>query len=289
MKKLLLIFLLITGFTCKEHKQNKNSSTLLESFKYSKGADPIISVHRGGKGIAGYPENCLETIKYIHERIPAIYEVDIAQTKDKVLVLMHDNTLERTTTGQGKINQYNYTELLQFNLVDDFGTPTVFQIPRFEDVLNWAKDNDVVLTIDIKRSVKVKDVIDIIQKNNAQDVSIIITYDLKQAQKAYKLAPELILSVSARNEQELDWLIHSSIPIENMVAFTGTRLSSPELYKKVHSYGMKCILGALGNLDKRAQARGDHLYQEWISQGIDIIATDRPLAVAESLNLKKEE
>jgi len=289
MKKLLLIFLLITGFTCKEHKQNKNSSTLLESFKYSKGADPIISVHRGGKGIAGYPENCLETIKYIHKRIPAIFEVDIAQTKDNVLVLMHDNNLERTTTGQGRINKYNYNELLNFNLVDDYGTPTVFQIPRFQDVLNWAKNNDVVLTVDIKRSVNVQDVIDAIRKNNAEDVSIIITYDLKQAQRAYKLAPELLLSVSARNDQELDWLVHSNIPTENMVAFTGTRLSSPELYEKIHSYGMKCILGALGNLDNRAKTRGDRLYQDWISQGIDIIATDRPLAVAETLKLKKEE
>jgi glycerophosphoryl diester phosphodiesterase len=286
MKKLLLL-LLILCVSCKENTTTKGKSVLTGSFKYSANAQTIISVHRGGKAIAGYPENCFETLQYVNERIPAIFEIDIAQTKDNVLVLMHDDNLERTTTGQGKLNGYTYPELKNLDLVDDFGTATIFKIPKLKDVLVWAKAHEVILTIDIKRSVNVKDVIDLINDVGAQDVSIIITYDLKQALRAHKLAPDLLLSVSARNQEELDWLIHSKIPTENMLAFTGTRLSDPSLYGKIHSYGIKCILGTLGNLDNRAKSRGDHLYQEWVSKGIDIIATDRPFAVAEELQLKK--
>ena len=259
----------------------------MEVFKYSKDAKPILSVHRGGKSIAGYPENCLETLKYVDSKISAIYEVDVAMTKDNVLVLMHDDNLERTTTGQGKLNSYTYAELSNLNLVDDFGSATVFRIPKFKNVLIWAKENKVVLTIDIKRSVNVKDVVDMIREVNAESISIIITYDLKQAQRAHKLAPDLLLSVSARNQEELDWLIHSNIPTENMLAFTGTRESNPEFYDKIHSYEIKCILGTLGNLDKQAKSKGDHLYQAWVSKGIDVVATDRPFAVAKILQLKK--
>ncbi len=284
---MLFLSLLFVCFSCKENSTTKNDISLLETFRYIKDSKPIISVHRGGKSIAGYPENCLETLQYVNSKIPAIYEIDVAKTKDDVLVLMHDDNLERTTTGQGKLNSYTYSELSNLNLVDDFGAATVFRIPKFKDVLIWAKENGVVLTIDIKRSVNVKDVIDVIREVKAEPISIIITYDLKQAQRAYKLAPDLLLSVTARNEKELDWLIHSNIPAENMLAFTGTRQSNPGLYEKIHSYGIKCILGTLGNLDRQAKARGNHLYNDWVSKGIDVVATDRPFAVAEALKLKK--
>lgn len=262
-------------------------SVLIETFKYKPNAAPIISVHRGGKSIKNYPENCLETLQYVNDSIPAIYEIDVAKTKDFKLVLLHDNTLDRTTTGSGKILDYTYQELQAFNMVDDFGNETNFKIPLFTNVLKWAKQNNVVLTVDIKRSVNVETVIDAIRKEQAEDNCIIITYDLKQAQKAYKWAPELLLSVSARNDKELDWLLHSNIPTENMLAFTGTRLSPDAFYKKVQSYGIKTILGTLGNLDNQAKSKGEVPYSVWKNKGIDIFATDRPFAVAKALNIKK--
>lgn len=298
MKNLYFLILFALIISCKNteketvvktevEEQTEKKSILLETFKYNPNAKPVISVHRGGKSIKKYPENCLETLQYVNDSIPAIYEIDVAKTKDGKLVLLHDNTLERTTTGTGKLTDYTYNELKAFNLEDDFGNETTFKIPLFSKVLNWAKTNNVVLTVDIKRSVAVEQVIDEIRKEQAEDVCVIITYDLKQSQKAYNYAPEFLLSVSARNEKELDWLIHSNIPTENMLAFTGTRLSANEFYKKVHSYGIKTILGTLGNLDNQAAAKGDKMYQEWREKGIDIFATDRPFATAKALNITK--
>ncbi|WP_299887335.1 glycerophosphodiester phosphodiesterase family protein [uncultured Lacinutrix sp.] len=267
--------------------QNIKKSALIEVFKYNPKAAPIISVHRGGKSIKNYPENCLETLQYVNDSIPAIYEIDVAKTKDNKLVLLHDNSLERTTTGTGKLIDYTYQELNVFNLEDDYGNETTFKIPLFTEVLKWAKSNNVVLTVDIKRSVAVTEVIQAIKAEKAEDVCLIITYDIKQAQAAYKLAPELLLSVSARNEKELDWLLHSNIPTENMLAFTGTRLAPNEFYKKVQSHGIKTILGTLGNLDKQAKTKGDVPYKVWREKGIDVFATDRPFATAKALNITK--
>lgn len=293
MKKTILVFLIILGFSCKNEKQKQDEalhvekvkqSVLLETLKYTSEDKPMISVHRGGKGLKYYPENCLETLKYINDSIEAIYEIDVAKTKDDVLVLMHDNTLDRTSTGEGNISKYTFDELQAFSLEDDFGNKTKFKIPLFKDVLVWAKDNNVILTIDIKRSVEVEQVVELIREVGAEDISVIITYDLKQAELANTVAPELLLSVSARNNQEVEWLLHSGIPTENMIAFTGTRLSSDSLYAKIHSYGIKTMLGTLGNLDKRAEARGDSLYKIWVHKGIDVIATDRPFAVAAAIH-----
>ena len=116
---------------------------------------------------------------------------------------------------------------------------------------------------------------------------ILITYTLDQAHEAYALAPNLMLSVSARNNQELDALLQSKLPTKNMIAFTGTRLSSKILYERLKAHNILCMLGTLGNLDKRAASRGDRLYGDWKKLGINIIATDRPLKVYEVLKSMK--
>ncbi|MCP4053471.1 MAG: glycerophosphodiester phosphodiesterase family protein, partial [Mesoflavibacter sp.] len=234
-----------------------------------------------------YPENCLETLKYINDSISAIYEIDVAQTKDSVLVLMHDNSLDRTTTGTGKLTNYTYKKLQQFNLVDDFGTETNFKIPTLKDVLLFAKQNNIVLTLDKKRSVDYKSIVNLVNQLQAQDQVVLITYDIQQATEAYTIAPHLLLSVSARNTKELDWLLHSKIPTQNMLAFTGTRLSSDSLYKAIHKLGVKTILGTLGNLDKQAKTKSDTLYRHWMQKGIDVFATDRPFVAANALQISK--
>lgn len=289
MKHFLIIFIIFGLIGCKQSKEaTLNSeiqpSKLIETFKASSTNYPAISVHRGGVDLLNYPENCLETIQYVNDSISAIYEIDVAQTKDETLVLLHDNSIDRTTTGSGKVSDFTYNELKEFNLLDDFGNETTFKIPLFSDVLTWSKKNNVILTVDIKRSVSQKKVIDAIRESKAEDVSIIITYDLEQAKSAYRLAPEFLISVSARNDDEFERLLEAKIPMENMLAFTGTRLSDVSFFKRLHDNDIVCMLGTLGNLDKRAEARGDQLYLQWKENGADILATDRPFEVYEAIN-----
>ncbi|RZN80992.1 MAG: glycerophosphodiester phosphodiesterase family protein [Winogradskyella sp.] len=287
MRKIILGIVVIglVCFSCKTENKSldSNESVLLETFRYSNNKAPKISVHRGGKSIENYPENGLETIQYVNNHMDAIYEIDVAKTKDGKLVLMHDNSIDRTTNGTGLIKNQTYSQLKQYNLVDDFGNETKFKIPLFEDVLEWSKEKNVVLSVDIKRSVPQSEVIKAIKDANAEDVCIIITYDLKQAKSAFELAPDMMLSVSGRNDREVEALLNSGIPTKNMIAFTGTRLSDKSLFIKLHDNDILCMLGTLGNLDKRAEARGDKLYSDWLNLGVDMLATDRPFAVAEEL------
>ena len=177
MKKYILIFVLsFVVISCKSNKsETVAKSKLIEVFRASNKNYPNISVHRGGKDIFNYPENCLETIQYINDSISAIFEIDIAQTKDEKLVLLHDNSISRTTSGSGLVRKMTYKELSKYNLMDDFGNETSYKIPFFKDVLKWCKTNDVILTVDIKRSVKQIDVINAIKEANAEDICVLIT------------------------------------------------------------------------------------------------------------------
>lgn len=223
-------------------------------------------------------------MQYIKKLIPnAIFEIDVAKSQDDVLLLMHDDALERTSTGFGRVDQHNWETLSQLKLKDDSDAIVDFNIPLFKDVLDWAKKENAILTVDIKRSVDPEMVLHFIEENNALQQSVMITYSIETAQKLYKLNPEVVLSVTIRNIEEFERAANSGIPWKNMLAFTGTKESDASLFTELHQKGVMCMLGTLGNLDKKAATKGDHLYLEWAKTGIDIFATDRPLEVKEVL------
>ncbi|MEL7446710.1 MAG: glycerophosphodiester phosphodiesterase family protein, partial [Pseudomonadota bacterium] len=110
----------------------------------------LISAHRGGPS-PGLPENGIETMDAVLAAIPAVMEVDVAQSQDGVHYLMHDRTLDRTTTGSGAVDAMDWSEISRLNLVDEAGWVTPYKVPSLEAALEWAKGK-TVLQIDFKRT-----------------------------------------------------------------------------------------------------------------------------------------
>lgn len=239
---------------------------------------PMVSVHRGGGEIPNYPENCIESFEYFASKMPSIIECDIVLSKDSVLYMMHDNTLERTTTGQGKTNEKPWNEIKKLKLKDNFGTVTNYNVPSLDQTLLWGK-NKALFTLDVKRGTPFEKVIESIKRTNAENYSVIITYNANDAQKVYQLAPNLMISVGIMKIDDYHRLKDLGIPDRNMVAFIGTREPNKELIDFLHNKGIVCILGVLGNLDKKAAAQGDKVYKNYLDLGVDILSTDRPEAV----------
>lgn len=281
MKKALgaCLLLVILTATCRYRSEpavfDTGNPPLKETFHRTDESVPMISAHRGGS-YPGFPENCLETFQYVLGNLPILIECDVEVAGDGTLVLMHDETLDRTTNGSGKVSDLNWEQLQELRLVDNRGQTTDFVIPSLQETLQWAK-NKAILTLDIKRSVSFEDVVELIEREQVQENVVIITYTLEAAKKIHRLNGDLMLSVTVRNLQEFQRLKDSGIPLDQVIAFTGTSEPSGELYKELHREGIFCILGTLGNLDRMARARGDHLYEEFVERGADIIATDRPL------------
>ncbi|MDK7374394.1 MULTISPECIES: glycerophosphodiester phosphodiesterase family protein [Weeksella] len=255
-----------------------------EDFSYANKTKTLVSAHRGGSGLENYPENCIETMEFLYQKGINIFEIDISSTQDKQLILMHDNSLQRTTTARQDVNQVSLSTIKKYFLMDDFGNQTDYQVPTFEEALQWGKDKMLYFMVDIKKTVDYHQLIDVIRKNKMEQQCILVSYSVGQAEKLHRLAPEMMLSVNMRNERELNDLLESDIPSNRMIAFTGTRLSDKSLYQKIHQEDIMVILGTLGNLDKQAEKRGNSRYQEYEKMGVDIFATDRPLAVLETIN-----
>ena len=259
----------------------KSIDNLYQLFTYEDHRYPLISAHRGGP-YPGYPENAIETFAHVAAQLPAIIECDVRLTKDSVLVLMHDETIDRTTTGQGRVDELLFDEIIQYHLVDNEGTETTFCVPTLEEALLWGKER-VIYTLDIKRGVPYELVVDAIRKTDTETASVIITYNADQAGLVHRLAPDLLISASVRSGEDLSRLSDQGIPDNRIVAFVGVSEPDSSLYDQLHSHGIKTILGTLGNLDRSAYAGGDQLYAELVDRGADILSTDRPLEAYEAL------
>lgn len=242
---------------------------------------PMVSAHRGGP-YPGFPENAIETFANVLIYTPAIIELDVAMTKDSVLVLMHDDDLERTTTGTGKVNEVTFEYIQTLFLEDNDGNLTDFKVPTLEEALIWSKGK-ALLTVDIKRSVPYEKVIEEVRATESEAHAALISYSFEAAKKLHIMAPELMLSVTIRNEEEIGRVEETGIPWNRVIAFTGVAERPVEFNRALHDKGVFTILGVLGNLDKSAEARGDELYVGFVQNGADILATDRPIEAAKTI------
>ncbi len=282
---LLMIFalLLIVGCQSAENEASENEFVSSSSLRWQLDQPPLISAHRGGPS-PGFPENCIETFAQTLKSVPAMLECDVSITRDGHLVLMHDEKVDRTTNGTGYIDEMTLTEVKSLKLKDARGNLSNFKVPTLKEALSWARGK-ALLSLDVKRGVPFAKVIELIESMDAEDDVTVIVYTVKTALKVYGLNPNLKISATIRNQDEYERLRNVGIPDQNIIAFTGLRGLSASHYEMLHKKGIMCILGAIGNIDKRAKRRGDQIYQQLVDRGIDVIATDRPLAAAKALGL----
>lgn len=116
-----------------------------KSFLNPKLKQVLVVSHRGNWRSA--PENSLAAIdSAIVMKIDAV-EIDVRKTKDGHLVLMHDNTVNRTTNGKGKVSDFTLSDIKKLRLKDKDGNLTEHTIPTLEEVMSVVK-NKIMVNLD---------------------------------------------------------------------------------------------------------------------------------------------
>ena len=112
--------------------QNRDQQ-LREDFLNPRLKKVLVVSHRGNWRSA--PENSLAAIdSAIVMKIDAV-EIDVRKTKDGHLVLMHDNTVDRTTNGKGKVSNLTLSEIKKLRLEDKDGRLTEHTVPTLEEAM----------------------------------------------------------------------------------------------------------------------------------------------------------
>lgn len=145
--------------------------------------------HRGIPSLA--PENTIEGSTLAIQKGATIVENDIYLTKDGVLVVMHDGTIDRTTNGTGTVTQMTYTELSQYYVDTHAGINA--KIPTLEDYFKEYKGKDVVIYIEIKDSnlELVPALKKLIDQYSFMDQSAVITFKLNMFKAIREQIPGL--------------------------------------------------------------------------------------------------
>ncbi|NNN43681.1 MULTISPECIES: glycerophosphoryl diester phosphodiesterase [Vibrio] len=106
----------------------------------------------GHRGVAGsYPENTRVSVQAAIDMGLSWVEIDVQPTKDNILVVCHDHTIDRCSNGKGRIDAYTLAELQQFDFGGWFdpqfsGEP----IMTLQELLELAADNQLGLNIEVK-------------------------------------------------------------------------------------------------------------------------------------------
>lgn len=244
-----------------------------------------ISAHRAVSAL-DQPENSIAAIEATGRAIPnAILELDAVLTKDRHLVLMHDDTLDRTTTGRGRVADLTLAQVKQARLKASNGALTRAAPPTLGEALDAAGRVGAIASIDLKPADGettvdlARAVIDQVRQSRAGNRVILITYNDADARAVAAMAPEMMISAGLGGVDDLSGLNPAQI-----LAWTGTREERPALWRALREAGVEVQFGTLGaegvRRDDRYAADGNvSEYRDLVRQGVTVIATDTPQAV----------
>ena len=205
---------------------------------------PTLYAHRGFSG--KYPENSPLAFRKVLEETKADgIESDVHISKDGVLVIMHDPTLERTSNGKGWIKDHTYEELLSLDIGSwmspDFAGEHIWTLG---ELLDFIKETGLLLNLELKNYEVFYEgleerVIEEISARKMKDVVAISSFNHVSMQRFKELDPEIETGL-LYDKPYLD--MHSYIKrsnADNMHPRYMLLQYQPELVELFHERGMK--------------------------------------------------
>jgi glycerophosphoryl diester phosphodiesterase len=229
----------------------------------------IIEAHRGARAEA--PENTLAAFQRALDLKAHSIELDIHPAADGTLVVIHDDTLDRTTDGTGPVAALNLRDLRKLDagakIHADFAGE---RIPTLGEVMGRLAPTPTLLNIEIKRpppGMRVAEgVVQLLRHYGQAERYVVSSFDADALLAVRRLAPEVKLAligeaaaVLARaRELHLPW-IHCSHPSLTV-----------ELVRQAHADGIRVGVWTVNDTEQ---------VRHWAANGVDRIITDNPRAM----------
>ncbi|MBM7693240.1 glycerophosphoryl diester phosphodiesterase [Peribacillus deserti] len=174
-----------------------------------------IFAHRGSAGT--HPEN---TMMSFHEALRSGaegIELDVQLSKDGQVVIIHDESVDRTTNGKGYVKDLNFDEIKAFNASHKFTKQYgKTSIPTLEEFFLWFKYTALICNIELKNGVYPypgleEKVIGLIRKFNLQERIILSSFNHYSIVHCFQLAPEIEIAPIYSNGLFMPWIYARSI------------------------------------------------------------------------------
>ena len=255
-----------------------------------------VIAHRGDWRNA--PENSLQAFKNCIAMGVDMIEIDLKKTKDGHLVLMHDETIDRTTNGKGRPSDYTLAELRQFRLKNGLGRVTPHPIPTLEEVLQLTSGK-ILINID-KGYDYFQEVYALLQATGTTDQVVIKSghpYEKVKAENGDVLDKVIYMPIVNLEQPDAAQRIQAFEAIHPVAIECVFQAVTPDvlsLMKQIQQNGTKIWLNSLwpslnaGHDDDRAveEEDPDGSWGWLLEQGATLIQTDRPAELIHYLDQK---
>ena len=236
---------------------------------------PKLIGHRGVKDLC--PENTLESIAKAFEIGLNFVEVDVKISKDRVPILLHDDTLDRTTNGSGFAIDYDYEIIKKLDAGKFFYKEnTNIFVPKLEDIISLCTNNNGNLNIELKpnKNFEKENTYQIykLTKNINQIDIFFSSFDMISILEISKLYPQSIRSflLDDFKEYNIDDLINISINNDLKICGLNIDLVTADIIKKIKKSNISITVYSDKNINLSNAS-------DIFSIGVDSIFVDNPI------------
>lgn len=240
-----------------------------------------ICGHRGGF-YSEFPENSLAVLNYVTSQArhrPLFLEIDVRQSINGTLYILHDESVDRTTNGVGNIKELSDEYIHQLFLKSKAGGLSGERVIELSYLLDRLRDRSVFLMLDIKSNAW-KETAELILKNGWASRCLFLTFKPEDTERVMRVSDQLYVSALIRSE--VDWLkIRSySIPMQHVIAYV-ERTVTTELIHFLKQQGSKIMADVSEHTTNDGKLYTKAYYQHRLKdQKLDILITDFPIEVA---------
>lgn len=259
---------------------------------------PRVIAHRGDS--RNYPENTLPAFESAVRMGIDVVETDIHLTKDGVLVIWHDPTLERNTDGSGRIEDHTLEELRRFDagytFTQDGGKTFPFRgkgvrICTLAEALEHCPGQRFNIDLKTKCPEIVDEFIKVIREHDAVDRVVGASFHLSNLKRLRRLAPDFLTSVTTaevvpllfrQKTHTLPKAFKRKIIFQIPMAAGPVKVVTPAFVKAMHQRGAVVMVWTIND---------EETMRRLFEMGVDSVMTDDPalvIKVADEMNIRKD-
>jgi glycerophosphoryl diester phosphodiesterase len=213
----------------------------------------------GHKGAVGHaPENTIASFQKAIELGCDRTELDVRLSKDDQIIVIHDNTVDRTTNGKGKVSDMTLSELKKLDC--ELGQ----KIPTLQEVIDICKDK-IDLQIELKGKNTALPVSKVITSNNIQDKVLVTSFHVDRLREIKASNSSIKVGLLFDKDPEELWNLVKQMPLEYICP--KSNIVTEIMLNKAHEMGISVYAYGVNDMDA---------WNKMSQLGVDDIGTDFP-------------
>lgn len=241
--------------------------------------DLLVVAHRGASHFA--PENTLPAIEMAFELGADAVEIDVRHTADGEYVLMHDETVDRTTNGTGYVSDMTLAEIKQL-LVDDWMFGNIHgevRVPTLQEALEVIDANDGQVDFDMKTE-QPEGAIEVVIDMGLEDIVFVYSGSNEKLARVRSVSQDVRIQPASSSVQDTLEILDYFDPDPEHIEIDEKGFT-PENVELIKSAGAVVFMDALGVRDILAIMGFKIAWLEMMEGGVEIIQTDFPDSLVE--------